>query len=83
MSMVTEQELLSEIMDDTFRFKTTTKAIRAIEKAGGLDNYLLKGSLDEINSYEGIRVRKMLKARLEAKNAAKEKDQQSLFPHAE
>ena len=66
---ILEVDLYSEIMKDVFRFKVTAAALTAIEKDGGLDNYLLYRSLDEINSYEGIRVRKMLQARL-AKMAA-------------
>ena len=35
------QKLYSEILDESIKFKVTTSALRSIDKAGGLDNYLL------------------------------------------
>lgn len=35
------QKLYSEILDESIKFKVTTAALRSIDKAGGLDNYLL------------------------------------------
>ena len=69
MPKVMELDLYSELMDESFRFKVTAKALTEIEKDGGLDNYLLHRKLDDINSYEGIRVRKMLKAKLAKEKA--------------
>lgn len=36
------QSLYSETLDESIRFNVTTHALRCIDKAGGLDNYLLK-----------------------------------------
>lgn len=57
-------ELYSELMDKKFPFKVTSKALRVIELDGGLDRYLLNRTLDEINSYVGLKVRKILQAKL-------------------
>jgi hypothetical protein len=61
-------ELYSELMDKKFPFKVTSKALRDIELAGGLDRYLLNRSLDEINSYVGLELRKVLQAKLAGRN---------------
>lgn len=39
---VVKKRLYSEILDDMIRFNVTTSALRSIDKAGGLDNYLLR-----------------------------------------
>mmetsp|Transcript_47226 Transcript_47226/g.55147 ORF Transcript_47226/g.55147 Transcript_47226/m.55147 type:complete len:209 (-) Transcript_47226:276-902(-) len=39
---VQKKRLFSEILDEMIRFNVTTSALRSIDKAGGLDNYLLK-----------------------------------------
>lgn len=46
--------LYSEILDKRLRIKVTTSALRCIDKAGGLDNYLLKTKEKKIDSAFGF-----------------------------
>lgn len=64
MPQVYEVNLYSELLDKCFAIKATQKALISIDKMGGLDNYLLKNTLDQINSYVGIDIRKELRAEL-------------------
>lgn len=54
------KRVYSEILDDMLRFHLTASTLRSIDKAGGLDNYLLKN--DSITEGEGyVAKRKILK----------------------
>jgi large subunit ribosomal protein L28 len=62
---VFKKRVYSEILDEMIRFHITTSALRSIDKAGGLDNYLLKSR--HVRDGEGLevkkRIQKMMKAR--------------------
>ena len=45
----------SETLDEMIRFHITTSALRSIDKAGGLDNYLLTSR--HVTSGEGLAVK--------------------------
>jgi large subunit ribosomal protein L28 len=61
------KRVYSEVLDDMMKFHLTASTLRSIDKAGGLDNYLLKN--DEITEGEGFVVKKKILKRL--KNQAK------------
>ena len=50
------------MLDTMIRFHVTTSALRSIEKAGGLDNYLLKSK--HVEEGEGQKIKKILMGRL-------------------
>jgi large subunit ribosomal protein L28 len=56
------KRVYSEILDDMIPFHLTASALRSIDKAGGLDNYLLKN--DRITEGEGYVVKKRIQKRL-------------------
>lgn len=49
--------LYSEILDRKVRFKVTPSALRNIDKAGGLDNYLLYSKDSDVDSERGARLK--------------------------
>jgi large subunit ribosomal protein L28 len=49
------KRLYSETLDDMLRFHVTTKALRSIDKAGGLDNYLLSRNITEGEGFDAKR----------------------------
>ena len=55
------KRVYSEILDAMIPFHLTTSALRSIDKAGGLDNYLLK---NEITEGEGHKIKKSILKRL-------------------
>lgn len=59
--------LYSELLQQCFPFKATARALDAIDRAGGLDRYLLGSTCDEIASYPGLKLRKKLRLLLESK----------------
>ena len=61
------KRIYSEILDDMIRFHVTTSALRSIDKAGGLDNYLLNN--ENITEGEGLKIKNAILKRL--KNQAK------------
>jgi large subunit ribosomal protein L28 len=63
------KRIYSETLDDMIRFHLTTSTLRSIDKAGGLDNYLL--SNNKITEGEGFAIRNKILKRL--KNDAKNK----------
>lgn len=63
---VIKKRVYSEILDAMIPFHMTTSALRSIDKAGGLDNYLMK---NEFTEGEGYKIKKKIKKRL--KNQAK------------
>ena len=62
---VFKKRVYSEILDEMLQFHLTTSALRSIDKAGGLDNYLLTSRhVTEGQGYEAKkRIMKVLKAR--------------------
>jgi large subunit ribosomal protein L28 len=56
------KRVYSEILDEMVRFHLTTAALRSIDKAGGLDNYLLKSK--HITEGEGLAAKKRVVARM-------------------
>lgn len=49
--------LFSDILDRKVRFKVTPSALRTIDKAGGLDNYLLYSKDTHVDSERGARLK--------------------------
>ena len=52
--------LLSEKLDRSFRFRVSTHGLRSVEHNGGLDNWLLKTSDDNL-SPRAVKVKRDLK----------------------
>jgi large subunit ribosomal protein L28 len=52
--------LLSEKLDQSFKFRVSTHGLRSVEHNGGLDNWLLKTS-DEKLSTRALKVKRDLK----------------------
>ena len=65
---VFKKRVFSEILDEMVAFNLTTSALRSIDKAGGLDNYLLTSK--HVTSGEGLQIKKriMKKLKLQIKN---------------
>mmetsp|Transcript_10033 Transcript_10033/g.13148 ORF Transcript_10033/g.13148 Transcript_10033/m.13148 type:complete len:128 (+) Transcript_10033:21-404(+) len=57
---VQSKKLWSETLDEFVHFRVTTHALRCIDKAGGLDNYLLKNSSEKLNSISGDLVKERI-----------------------
>ena len=57
--------LLSEKLDQSFKFRVSTHGLRSVEHNGGLDNWLLKTS-DEKLSTSALKVKRELKKAGEA-----------------
>lgn len=55
------KRVYSEILDAMIPFHLTTSALRSIDKAGGLDNYLMK---NEFTEGEGFKIKKCILKRL-------------------
>ena len=55
------KRVYSETLDAMIKFHMTTSALRSIDKAGGLDNYLMK---HEFTEGEGFKIKKAIKKRL-------------------
>ena len=53
--------LVSEKLDLTVRFKISANALRSVEHAGGLDNFLLKANDDNLSSKAKRLKKKILK----------------------
>jgi len=75
---VFKKRVYSEILDEMILFHITTSALRSIDKAGGLDNYLLASRhVTEGEGYEVkkrilkvMKAKKKMEAKLEAEAAA-------------
>jgi large subunit ribosomal protein L28 len=52
--------LLSEKLDRSFRFRVSTHGLRSVEHNGGLDNWLLKTSDDDLSA-RAVKVKRDLK----------------------
>ena len=62
---VKKKRVYSEILDAMLPFHLTTAALRSIDKAGGLDNYLLHS--DKVTSGEGLKAKQKILRRLKNK----------------
>jgi large subunit ribosomal protein L28 len=58
---VVKKRLYSETLDEMIRFHVTTSALRSIDKAGGLDNYLLTSR--HVKEGEGMTAKKRILSR--------------------
>jgi large subunit ribosomal protein L28 len=56
------KRVYSEILDDMVRFHLTASTLRSIDKAGGLDNYLLTSK--HVTSGEGMQVKERILSKL-------------------
>ncbi|KIO24373.1 hypothetical protein M407DRAFT_101649 [Tulasnella calospora MUT 4182] len=63
---VQSKRLYSEILGTTMKTKVTTRALKTIDKYGGIDGYLLNAKISSLGD-AGLRMREHL---LEAKEAA-------------
>ncbi|KAF7439806.1 39S ribosomal protein L24, mitochondrial [Pleurotus ostreatus] len=60
---VQHKYLFSETLEQEVRLKITTRALKTIKRAGGLDNYVLNTRADLL-AWEGMRVRLLVQQRL-------------------
>ncbi|KAJ9084544.1 hypothetical protein DSO57_1023429 [Entomophthora muscae] len=68
-------------MDKCFYLTVSTSALRTIDKKGGLDNYLLKTSDENLASQWGSEMKRILQKKLEEKQAFEAKESKaSLSP---
>ncbi|KIM82754.1 hypothetical protein PILCRDRAFT_820050 [Piloderma croceum F 1598] len=61
---VRSKRLPLEATGETLKLKVTTRALRCIKKAGGLDNYVMKTN-SKLLGMEGMRLRILVRSRLE------------------
>jgi large subunit ribosomal protein L28 len=68
------KRVYSETLDEMVRFHLTTSALRSIDKAGGLDSYLMTSK--HVTSGEGLEVKKRIirRRKVEAKLTTSEAD---------
>jgi large subunit ribosomal protein L28 len=66
---VQETSLYSEGLDRSMRFKVSASALRSVEHNGGLDNFLMKASDDQL-SQTALRVKRQLAKKAKATVAA-------------
>ena len=59
------QSLYSELLRCKLPFRATTHVLRTIDKAGGLDNYLLRTSDEKLDSDVAIETKRLLETQLE------------------
>ena len=69
---VFKKRVYSETLDEMVRFHLTTSALRSIDKAGGLDNYLLTSKY--VVEGEGLAVKQRVLKKM-ARDAKKKKEQ--------
>jgi len=70
------KRLYSEVLDRMVSVQVTAHALRCIDKAGGLDNYVLNTSAEKMASLKGMELKdKMMRALLEV-DAAEVNDEQ-------
>ncbi|KAM3569032.1 hypothetical protein VYU27_008858 [Nannochloropsis oceanica] len=72
------KRLWSDALEDMIPFNLTTTTLRMVDKAGGLDNYLLQTPDHKLDSESGIRI----KRQIERKLARAEQLQQQQAPSA-
>lgn len=64
------KRVYSEVLDEMVRFHLTTSALRSLDKAGGLDNYLLKNEITEGEGYE-TKKKILMKLKNQSRGASK------------
>ncbi|EKM83129.1 hypothetical protein AGABI1DRAFT_69323 [Agaricus bisporus var. burnettii JB137-S8] len=69
---VQRKRISSETLGTTFKLKVTTRALRTIDKYGGLDKYLQRTRADMLGQ-EGIRLRLMIRDKKDEIVSAKHK----------
>ena len=57
--------LMSEALDRSFKFRVSTHGLRSVEHVGGLDNWLLKTSDDDLST-GAVKVKRELKKKAAA-----------------
>ena len=57
--------LLSDALDRSFKFRVSTHGLRSVEHVGGLDNWLLKTSEDDLSA-GAVKVKRELKKKAAA-----------------
>ncbi|KAL3137481.1 hypothetical protein ABBQ38_004770 [Trebouxia sp. C0009 RCD-2024] len=77
---VQKTTLYSSTLDRNVQLKVTTYALRCIDKAGGLDRYLLKSSDQELGSDVGSRLRAEIVAKQSMQKL--QSAQQNMLPFA-
>ncbi|CAM9125872.1 unnamed protein product, partial [Ascophyllum nodosum] len=69
---VQKKALFSEILDDWIKFNLTTHALRCVDKAGGIDKYLLKMPDKWLNSSQGVNAKRKIQETLASRIASGE-----------
>eukprot|EP00904_Undaria_pinnatifida_P000350 jgi/Undpi1/10315/HiC_scaffold_28.g12766.m1 len=64
---VQKKALYSEVLDDWVKFHLTTYALRCVDRAGGIDKYLLKTPDKWLNSVEGSNAKRQIQETLAAR----------------
>ena len=77
---VFKKRVYSETLDEMVRFHLTTSALRSIDKAGGLDNYLLTSKY--VTEGEGLVVKQRILKKM-AKDAKKKETAEAMAAEAE
>ena len=67
---VFKKRVFSELLDEMVEFHLTTSALRSIDKAGGLDNYLLTSK--HVTSGEGLQTKKRIMKKLKLQMKSEE-----------
>ncbi|TIB74807.1 hypothetical protein E3Q22_00025 [Wallemia mellicola] len=62
---IQNKRLFSDSLQDFVKMKVSTKALRSIDRMGGLDNYLMKSSDDKLGLYGRALRRSVIDKRLE------------------
>jgi large subunit ribosomal protein L28 len=68
---VQSKKLQSELLGETLKVRVTTRALRCIDRAGGLDNYLLTTRNTSIASLFGTDLKRRVASRYEEVNGVK------------
>jgi large subunit ribosomal protein L28 len=74
-------KLYSEALDKRLRIKATQKALRCIDKAGGLDNYITKTKEVKLDSLFALRLKKLV-LDAQSENQQKNEEKASIEWHA-
>ena len=62
-----KKRVYSDALDEMLQFKMTTHVMRCIDKAGGIDNYLLSKKRFDLDSVVGQQAKERIKKALEKK----------------
>ncbi|KZP16993.1 hypothetical protein FIBSPDRAFT_793624 [Athelia psychrophila] len=74
---VRSKKLPLEATGETLKLKVTVRALRSIRKAGGLDNYVMN-TKSTLLGMEGMRLRVLVRARLEEEAAVKDMSERAM-----